>query len=660
MYAELLREPTFRKLVLLLLLVAPFEALSFFSMHLPLVVELPLFLFIILLVGRDTLAKGAKSLLQRRFSDINLLMTVAIIGALFLREFEEAAIIVILFSIGNYLERFGHQKSRSSLQNLLKSKPEVATVRVERSDSQVAIAQVRAGMVVVVKPGEMVPLDGSVLAGRSFVDESAITGESMPADKTVGDDVYGGTLNGDGFLEIRVSRAASDSTYAKILQLTEQALRDKSTAQQFIERFARYYTPAVMLLAMLLVAVPVLVLGLPFAVWLESALTLLVIACPCALVLSTPVAVFSAMGNASRKGMLIKGGRYVEELGRVKAVALDKTRTLTTGDFAITDIVPLNGVSEEELLACVAGSEEYSEHPLAKGIRRKAAEGGIPAHRFENVTFHKGKGLMGTCAVCFDTHHCVGNLEFIAEEHLVPEDVVKKIMGLEKAGKTVIVASDAKRVKGLIAFSDNIRPESKELVRFLAAEGLHTVVLSGDNQEAVKRVADLLGIDEYTGSLLPEEKVERVRALHERYRHVAMVGDGVNDTPALASASVGIAMGAAGSDTAIETADVVIMNDRLQLIADGIRLGRRTVRTVRSNIILAAVSKAAVLALALAGHANLALAIFADVGVTVAVVLNGLSLFGEEKSETRANTSDADDCGCCADGTKSAACAPHE
>jgi len=238
--------------------------------------------------------------------------------------------------------------------------------------------------------------------------------------------------------------------------------------------------------------------------------------------------------------------------------------------------------------------------------------------------------------------------------------VVKKIMGLEKAGKTVIVASDAKRVKGLIAFSDNIRPESKELVRFLAAEGLHTVVLSGDNQEAVKRVADLLGIDEYTGSLLPEEKVERVRALHERYRHVAMVGDGVNDTPALASASVGIAMGAAGSDTAIETADVVIMNDRLQLIADGIRLGRRTVRTVRSNIILAAVSKAAVLALALAGHANLALAIFADVGVTVAVVLNGLSLFGEEKSETRANTSDADDCGCCADGTKSAACAPHE
>lgn len=626
-YAELFQNNKFRHLVIALLVVVPFETLSFFSIHFPLWFELPLFLALILIFGKDVIKSGLQSLLSLNFADINLLMTIATFGAVYLQEFEEAVIIVVLFALGNVLEEFGIEKSQTALKELVAKTPKTALIK--GANQKTPIKDINIGDVIVIKPFDHIPLDGEIIKGNSLVDETTITGEPLPKNKHEGDTVFAGTVNGSGYLEIKITKTVKDTTLAKIIDLTYQSAEKKSHAQKFIEQFARYYTPTILLVAVLLVAIPVFVLKQPFNRWFTESLTLLLISCPCALVISTPITIFSAIGNATKRGILIKGGRFLEEMGKIKAIAFDKTRTLTKGEPEVSDIVPFNGFSKEDLLACVAGMESLSEHPLAKSVVKKANEHNLTPHQFVNFEAIMGKGVKGECAVCVDKHHCLGNIKFITEEHEVEEEVIQKVEEFEREGKTTIVVTDNKKVSGVIGITDEIREESEPMVQTLKQLQIIPAILTGDNYSSARYVGQKLGIDEIHAELLPDKKLEILNGLVGRFKHVSMVGDGVNDAPALATSSVGIAMGAIGSDVAVENADIALMNNNLNLIPYLIKLGKKSVQTIRVNISLAILVKFLFLSLALLGRSNLALAIFADVGITLIVVLNGLRLYNQ-------------------------------
>lgn len=625
---EVLQNPKIRKLLLTLLFILPFEVLSFFSVHAPEIIEIPLFVAIILLVGRSVLLNGIRSLFRLRFSDMNLLMTVAITGALFLGELEEAVVIVLLFAISESLEDFGIERSQKALDELIAKTPKTAFVKGKKV--AVLVDTVKIGDIIVVKSGEYIPLDGVVANGESLIDESAITGEPLPKTKIANDHVFAGSMNGQGYLEISVTKAASQTTLAKIIELTAESADRKSRTARFIETFATYYTPGVFIVALLTVLIPVVVFHMPFLVWFNQGLTLLLIACPCALVISTPVTVFSAIGNASKRGILIKGGQFLEEMGSIKAIAFDKTRTLTKGEPVVSDIVPLHGVTKEELLACVAGIESLSEHPIAKSVVESAKRISGSIHPFSKFKPVFGKGITGECLVCVDKHHCVGTLQFVLREHKVDKLVVDTVERFEKEGKTAIVISDDKKVSGIIGVTDEVRPESHDIINQLGKLNVHPVMLTGDNASAALFTAHLLGITDIQAQLLPEDKVSKITELRKTYGTVGMVGDGINDTPALATASVGIAMGSVGSDLAVEHADIALMNTNLALIPFLVRLGRKSKVTISANIALALGVKGLFLVLAVLGRSNIAMAILADVGVTFIVVMNGLRLFNAE------------------------------
>jgi Cd2+/Zn2+-exporting ATPase len=622
---ELLKNDKFRWLIATLLIILPFEVLSLFSIHFPLWIELPLFIIVISIFGRSVFLSGIRSLIKLNFSNINLLMTIATFGAIYLRQFEEAVIIIVLFALADTLEEFGIEKSQAALKELVETAPKAA--QVKGKEEKVPIENIGIGEIIVIKPGDQIPLDGEVVSGSSLVDEAAITGEPLPRNKYIGDLAFGGTINGQGYLEVKVTKKAKDTTLSKIIELTYKSAEKKSISQTFIEQFAKIYTPSAVLVSLLLILIPVLVLGNPFIPWFKQALTLLVIACPCALVISTPIAIFSAVGNATQKGALIKGGRYIEEMGKIKAIAFDKTRTLTKGEPVVSDIIPFNGFNEEDVIACAGGMEAFSEHPIAKSIVARAKEMNIRVHQFAQFQAIPGKGLRGDCTVCVDKHHCLGNIRFISEEHDIDEAVLKRVEELEKQGKTMILISDNKRVKGIIGVTDETRKESKALVENLLKMKIIPVILTGDNKSSANFVAQKLGIEIVKSELLPDRKVEELSKLIQQYKHVAMVGDGVNDAPALASSSVGIAMGAIGSDVAIENADIALMNDNLSLVSFLIALGKKCGGKIRFNIVSAISIKLLFLFLAIAGLSNLALAIFADVGVTVLVILNSLRLY---------------------------------
>ena len=622
---KLSQNRNFRWLVAGLALVAPLEVLSLFHFRVTPWAQIPLLALLALFFGRNLLLSGLRSLIRLDFSNMNLLMTIALGGATYLGHFEEAGVIIVLFALGEMLEDFGVTKSQEALQELVEKTPK--TAQVKDKEEKVPVETVEVGAVVIVKPGDQIPLDGEVTTGNSLVDETAITGEPLPRSKYPGDPVFAGSINGSGYLEIAVTKKSRDTTLSKIIQLTYQSAERKSHSQRFIEKFAGYYTPSVVLASLLLVLIPVGLLGKPFEPWFIQALTLLIISCPCALVISTPVAIFSAIGNATQRGALIKGGRFIEEMGRVKVIAFDKTRTLTKGEPAVSDVFTFDNLPPEEVLGCAAGMEAFSEHPIAKSILAKAEEERIQPHPFENFEAISGKGLKGECMVCYNSHQCLGNIRFVTEEHHAQEDVVKKVEELERQGKTAIVISDHQRVKGVIGVSDEIRPESKSVVENLRSLGITPVILTGDNRSAAEFVAAQLGIEMVRAQLLPDQKVEELARLIRENHHVAMVGDGVNDAPALASASVGIAMAAIGSDVAIENADIALMNDNLIMVPYLVKLGRKTVGKIRFNTISAVLIKFIFLSLALGGMSSLVLAIFADVGVTVLVVLNGLRLY---------------------------------
>lgn len=625
---EFLKNKKFRWLLATLIVVIPFLILSYFSIDAPLWVELPIFLAIIVLAGRKVFLSAFKSLVRFRLSNINLLMAIAVVGAFFLRQFEEAAIIIILFAIGEELEEFGIKRSQTALKKLIDSTPKTAIVK--GSEIEVPVEDIEIGEVIIIKPGDIIPMDGIVAHGDSLVDESTITGEPLPKNKYLDDSVYAGTINGSGYLEIKVIKKSKDNTLSKIIDLTYKSVEKKITAQRFIEKFAKIYTPIVMLAAILLVVIPVILLKKSFDYWFTQALTLLIISCPCALVISTPVTIFSALGNASKKGVLIKGGLFLEEMGKLRAIAFDKTRTLTKGEPIVSDIIPLNGFTESEVIACAAGLEIFSEHPIAKSIVKKANKIGVEPHRFKDFQSVTGKGLEGKCTVCLNKKHLLGNIKFIDEKKDTGNDelIYKKIDELEKQGKTIIVMSDNEKVKGILAITDEIREESKELISSLLDLNVKPIILTGDNEASAEFVASSLGIETVRAGLLPEDKVAELEKLIDKYKNVAMAGDGVNDAPALAAASVGIAMGATGSDIAIENSDIALLNDNLSILPYLIKLGKKAVGIIRFNITLAISIKLLFLILATFGLSNLSLAIFADVGITILVIINGLRLYG--------------------------------
>ena len=594
-------------------------------------IALPFFAVIILAVGWRTLWNGLKALSKFNFRSINLLMTIAVVGAFYLGEYEEAAVVIVLFSLGERLESFGIQSSKSALQALVERTPKTAKIRNENEpEKELPLAEIKVGDVLIIKPSDMIALDAKVISGASSVDESTITGEPLPKDKHAGDAIFAGTLNMQGYLEARVLKTAKDTTLAKIIETTFAATRTKAETQKFIETFASYYTPSIIFIVALLVIIPTLVFGAAFNPWFEQAITLLVIACPCALVISTPISIYSAVGNASARGALVKGGRYIEAIGQIKVVAMDKTRTLTYGKPKVTDVIPFGKTSREHLLACAAGIESYSEHPLAQAIVTAANDENIDLHEVENFQAVLGKGAKADCVVCYDKHHCIGKLPFITEEHSVQDEVIKQVEALQKQGKTSIVISSDDGVEGVIALTDELKAESKQAVAELKSLGVNVVMLTGDNLASAMLIADATGITEVEAEMLPEQKADAIKGLLEKYGGVAMVGDGVNDAPALALSSVGIAMGAAGSDTAIEVASIAILNDRLEIIPYLIRLGRKTISTIRINTAAAVLTKLVFIGLAIFGLTEyvggLAGAIFADVGVTVLVIMNSLRL----------------------------------
>ncbi len=583
-----------------------------------------LFGVFILGVGYNVLWKGIKSLFRLKFSSISLLMTIAVIAAFYLQEYPEAAVVIVLYVLSEKLEDIGIENSKSALDQLVSRMPATACVRP--LNQQVPVHQIQPGTIISIKPGELIPLDGQVILGDSTVDESTITGEPIPKDKHIGNMLYAGTLNKNGYLEIETTKPASETTFSKIVRLTFEASAHKSQTQKFIQRFSAYYTPFIIILAIITFSIPVFVYHGDVNHWLLQAVTLLVIACPCALVISTPVAIYAAIGNATSKGILIKGGKYIEAIARIKAIALDKTRTLTFGTPVVSDVISFGDTKREELLACTAGAELFSEHPLAQAIVNASRQEGFEPHATKNFQSLIGKGAIANCLVCEDETIYVGKLDFIKEHHHSNREAEATIEQLSDEGKTSVVVSFGKGIAGIIGLSDKIKPDSIKAIDELQRMNIETIMLTGDNEKVARHVARKLNISNVYGSLLPEEKAEEIRKLLKKYKRVAMVGDGINDAPALALSTVGIAMGAAGSDTAIETANIALMNDRLSLLPFLIGLGRKTIQTIRINTVGAILVKLLFIALAVVGYSNLVLAIVADVGITIAVIIISLNL----------------------------------
>lgn len=587
------------------------------------------FLFAILTGGALVLPKALRSL--RTFTlDINVLMVVAVAGAVAIGEIAEGAAVVFLFSLSELLESWSVGRARRAIQALMALTPDTALVRRNGAWVEVEAADVRPGETILVKPGQKSALDGEVISGHSAMDQSPITGESLPVEKTSGDAVFAGAINGEGALEIRITKAAGDTTVARIIKMVDEAQKQRAPAQRFVDSFAKIYTPAVMILAILLAIAPPLFFAQPWDVWIYRALVMLVIACPCALVISTPVSVVSGLAAMARAGVLIKGGAYLEALASLRALAVDKTGTITEGKPRVQEAIPWNDTSLTEIIRIAATLDAQSSHPLAQAVVAYAAEQGVAldtATDFQSITGRGAKGFIGSHA------YFVGNHRLAHELGVCTPELETKLAEIEASARSVVIVGHqphgdcAGEVLGILAVGDTIRTEAREAIERIHAAGIRKIVmLSGDNTRTAQAIAKQAGIDEAYGDLLPDQKIEKVRELAREHGGVGMIGDGVNDAPALAAATVGFAMGAGGTDTAIETADVALIKDDLLMVAKAIRMGRRTVGVIRFNIIFALSVKAVFLVLALLGDTSLWLAVLADTGATLLVVANALRL----------------------------------
>ncbi|KNH18140.1 cadmium transporter [Priestia megaterium] len=578
----------------------------------------------ILIGGYSLFIKGLKNLVRFNF-DMNTLMTVAILGAAVIGEWGEGATVVILFAISEALERYSMDKARQSIESLMDIAPKEALVRRGNEEIMIHVEDIQVGDVMIVKPGQKLAMDGVVIKGTSTLNQAAITGESVPVTKTVDDEVFAGTLNEEGLLEVQVTKRVEDTTISKIIHLVEEAQAERAPSQAFVDRFAKYYTPGIIVLGLLVAIIPPLLFDGDWSKWIYEGLAVLVVGCPCALVVSTPVAVVTAIGNAARNGVLIKGGIHLEESGALKAIAFDKTGTLTKGVPAVTDVVTY-GENEQELMRVTAAIEKGSQHPLASAIMRKAEENGlnfndVSVEDFQSIT---GKGVK---AKVNNDMYYVGSPNLFEELHSSIETSIKEeITRMQTEGKTVMVLGTDKKILSLIAVADEMRESSKEVITKLNQIGIQTVMLTGDNQRTAEAIGKQVGVSDIKADLLPEDKLNFIKELRAKHKSVAMVGDGVNDAPALAASTVGVAMGGAGTDTALETADIALMSDDLGKLPYTIKLSRKALMIIKQNITFSLAIKAVALLLVIPGWLTLWIAIFADMGATLLVTLNSLRL----------------------------------
>jgi Cd2+/Zn2+-exporting ATPase len=580
-------------------------------------------LFAIAVGGLDTLKKGWIAL--RHLSlNMNFLMSLAVIGAAIIGQWPEAAVVIVLFTLAEMIESLSLDRARNAIAGLMAMSPDQATVLQDGAWIEVAAKQVTLDTQVRVKPGERIPLDGVVTQGQPAINQAPITGESMPVAKQLNDQVFAGTINGNSAFDYRVTAVQSESTLSRIVRSVQQAQGQRAPTQRFVDQFARYYIPAVVAVAALIAIVPPLLLGAAFYPWLYKALVLLVIACPCALVISTPVTIVSGLAAAARHGILIKGGVYLEQGRLIKALALDKTGTITHGKPVVTDVQLLPDGDQALLLQQAASLALRSDHPVSAAIAAHWSE--QKQGRADEVTDFEalsGRGVKGRIG---DSEFHLGNHRLVHEMGMCSPELEARLQLLEKQGKTTTILCRDGRVQLLLAVADTVRDSSRDAIAQLKQLGVGVTMLTGDNAHTARAIADIVQLDDARGDQLPEDKLTAIGELIDRHGYVGMVGDGINDAPALARAQIGFAMGAAGTDTALETADVALMDDDLRKIPDFIRLSKKTHRVLMQNITIALGIKAVFLALALAGESSLWMAVFADMGASLIVVFNGLRL----------------------------------
>lgn len=592
-------------------------------------ISIGFFVSAIVIGGFNLFVEGIKDLLKLEFS-MEVLMTVAIIGASIIGKWAEGSIVVILFAISEALERFSMDKARQSIRSLMDIAPKEALIRRGNQEQTIPVADIQIGDVMLIKPGQKIAMDGVVIKGHSAVNQAAITGESVPVDKQVNDDIFAGTLNEEGALEVEVTKHVNDTTIAKIIHLVEEAQGERAPAQAFVDTFAKYYTPAIMAISALIIVIPPLFFGGDWNTWLYQGLSLLVVGCPCSLVISTPVSIVSAIGNSAKNGVLVKGGIYLEELGGLKAIAFDKTGTLTKGKPVVTDFLVSESQHESDYLMVIAALEVLSQHPLAAAIVNEADRRGLNYSSINITNFSSitGKGIEG---VYQGVNYLVGSPKLFNEELIEQSIIMKDYDRLLEQGKTAMIFGTTQEILAVIAVADEVRESSKEVIKKLHQLGIeHTIMLTGDNIKTAQFIGSEIGVTDIKGDLMPEDKLDYIKQLQKTYGKVAMIGDGVNDAPALAASTVGIAMGGAGTDTALETADVALMGDDLQKLPFIIGLSRKTLKIIKQNITFSLGIKLLALLLIIPGWLTLWIAIVADMGATLLVTLNGLRLMKQK------------------------------
>ncbi|CWU40327.1 TPA: cadmium-translocating P-type ATPase [Listeria monocytogenes] len=584
-----------------------------------------LFILAIIIGGFSLFKEGFSDLFKLDFS-MESLMTIAIIGAAIIGEWTEGSIVVILFAISEALERFSMDKARQSIRSLMDIAPKEALIRRNNVEQMINVSKIEVGDIMIIKPGQKIAMDGQVIKGHSSVNQAAITGESVPIEKNINDDIFAGTINEEGALEVKVTKHVNDTTIAKIIHLVEEAQGERAPAQAFVDKFAKYYTPTIMVIAALIVIVPPLFFNGDWNTWLYQGLSLLVVGCPCSLVISTPVSIVSAIGNSAKNGVLVKGGIYLEEIGGLKAIAFDKTGTLTKGTPTVTDFTTVDSKDEEKYFSIITALESYSQHPLASAILKEADNRAISyksvvVDEFTSIT---GKGIQGNIE---GITYLVGSPKLFESILTDNSKIIETYQRLQQQRKTAMLLGTDKQILAVIAVADELRESSKAVIEKLHNLGIeHTIMLTGDNATTAQSIGKQTGVTEIKGDLMPQDKLDYIKSLKETYGKVAMVGDGINDAPALAASTVGIAMGGAGTDTALETADVALMGDDLQKLPFIVKLSRQTLRIIKQNITFSLGIKLLALLLVVPGWLTLWIAILADMGATILVTLNGLRL----------------------------------
>lgn len=604
------------------ILVAVISQLSLGEDHL---LTKTLYILAIIIGGFDLFKEGFSDLIKLDFS-MESLMTIAIIGAAFIGEWAEGSIVVILFAISEALERFSMDKARQSIRSLMDIAPKEALIRRNNVEQLVSVDKIDIDDIMIIKPGQKIAMDGLVINGHSSVNQAAITGESVPVEKQLDDEVFAGTLNEEGVLEVKVTKKVTDTTIAKIIHLVEEAQGERAPAQAFVDKFAKYYTPFIIIMALLIVVVPPLFFGGDWNKWLYQGLSILVVGCPCSLVISTPVSIVSAIGNAAKNGVLVKGGVYLEEIGHLRAIAFDKTGTLTKGKPVVTDFIATSSETDINYLSIISSLESLSQHPLASAILNEADKTNvdyksIQIEDFQSIT---GKGLTG---IHQNIRYYIGSPKLFSASVIEETAVKVQYRQFQEQGKTAMYFGTDEQILGVIAVADEVRDSSAAVISELHKLSIeHTIMLTGDNTKTAESIGKQLGVTEIKGDLMPQEKLDSIKALRTTYNKVAMVGDGINDAPALAASTVGIAMGGAGTDTALETADVALMGDDLQKLPFIVRLSRQTLKVIKQNITFSLGIKLLALLLVIPGWLTLWIAIVADMGATLLVTLNGLRL----------------------------------